>query len=441
MREIWSSEGVDPFSLFMFLFSDHPVATLMGTLSMAWAGFAISSRVPLVGLSTGRNGAKDVEKELPNKRAAHLARIRAADPAFEPDAFVQRAIAAFAAVDDGLNSGDLERARLFMSDGMHESFLRLLAERAERGVRERISELQLRAAEPVGYLSGPHYDAVYVSFSGVVREELVKAEGAEVVAGGKDDFTEVWTFLRRRGAKTRAKPGPIEGFCPSCGAPLKIADAGRCGACSSWVDSAEHDWILTEITRFEAWAFPDPDREVGGWKALTLADPDLSLPEVEDRAAAVFWRWLDARRREDPAPLAGVATPEFLAGLAFDGRFEREAQVAGVETTACQARADFDRVHVQVSWTADQMRREPGREPVFLRRETRTFFFIFRRRAGTPTDAHKGLHSARCPSCGATPREPDLAACGYCGHAFNDGSLTWVLDDAVPCGRWRRPGF
>ena len=441
IRRIWTSEGLDPFDLFLFLFADHPVATVIGLATATWAYFYLSERVPLLGISTGRAGAGTVDSELPNKREAALAQIVQSDPAFDEAKFIERAISAFAAVDDGWNRSDLSGARPFVSDGVYERFRRQLAERKERGVRARISELKLGGTEVLGYVAGPHFDAAYVSFTGSVDDELVAAEGERVVSGGREDFIEVWTYLRRPGAKTLARSGPLDGCCPSCGAELKIVDAAQCPACSAWISSGEYDWVLTEVTRFAAWAFPDPDREVGGWSDLRVADPGLSQEVLEDRAAAVFWRWLDARRRADPAPLSGVSSERFLKALTFDAAFEREAVVAGVETTACQSLADVDRVHVQVSWDADQMRRREEGEAEFLGRESRTFFFIFERKRGVLSDPKAGLRTARCPACGAAPEQADAASCPYCGHAFNDGSLTWVLAEVVPFGRWRRPDF
>lgn len=439
MRHIWTPDGLDPFELGLFLLSDHPWAFLVGTATALWGYFWIFERVPLQGISTGRDGADKVDTELPHHRKAALAKIRESDPGFEEGAFVSRAVAAYAAVDDGWNRGDLSRARAFVSDGVFERFSRELAEHRDRGVRLRFSELALKGTEVLGFVAGPHFDAVHVSFTGTVVEELVALEGGSVVSGGKEDFIEVWTFLRRPGAKTLGRSGPVEGCCPSCGAPLEIVDATRCPACRAWVNSGEYDWVLTEVTQFAAWAFPDPDREVDGWPALRETDPDLSLEALEDRASVVFWRWLDARRRADPSPLRGVSSPGFLEDFSLDGTFEREAVAAGVEATACQSLPDFDRVHIQVSWTAEQMFHRPGGEDAPRGRESRTFFFVLQRRHGAVTDAREGLRTARCPSCGASPGEADAAACAYCGHPFNDGSISWVLREIVPFGLWRRP--
>ncbi|MDE2509660.1 MAG: hypothetical protein KGL74_00940, partial [Elusimicrobia bacterium] len=333
---------------------------------------------------------------------------------------------------------DMSKARAFISDGVHERFSRQIADYKDRGIRNRMSDVQVLETAALGYLAGPSFDAVYVSVKASVTDQIVTLVDETVLSGGPDTFTEVWTFLRRPGAKTLARPGLLEGHCPSCGAPLEIADAAQCSACKAWVNSGEHDWVLTSITQVSEWAFPSPDREVTGWEDLRETDPGLSLESLEDRAAVAFWRWLDARRRGDPAPLRGVAEDEFIARTDLKGDFERDAAVGAVETIAFEAGADYDKVHVQVRWEADRMVRGPHGQD-FRGRDRRTHYLIFRRRSGATSDVKAGLRTARCPSCGAAPEEADAARCAYCGRAFNDGSVSWVLFDVVPFGQWRRP--
>ena len=381
-----------------------------------------------------------LEAELSTRRNEALAVIRARDPEFDEAAFLKRAAGAFLAIQDAWSRQDMAQARAFISDGVHERFTRQIAEYRSRGIRNRMSDVNVLETEALGYLAGPHYDSVYVRVRASAVDEVVELEGEKVLSGGPGEFSEVWTFLRRPGAKTLARPGLLEGHCPSCGAPLAIADAAQCAACKVWVNSGEHDWVLTGITQVSEWAFPSPEREVTGWEDLRDADHGLSLEALEDRAAVAFWRLLDARRRADPAPLRGISCDEFVASLGGfkDGVFERDAAVGLVETVAFEPGEDFDKVHVQVRWEADKMQRGAG-EPEFEGRARRTHYLIFRRKSGATSDPKAGLRTARCPACGAAPEQADSASCAYCGHAFNDGSVSWVLCGLVPFGEWKRP--
>ena len=372
------------------------------------------------------------------KRGQALARIRQRDPGFVAEAFLSRVSGAFLAIQAAWSRQDMAPARGFVSDGVFERFGRQIAEQKEVGYRNSMSDVRVLETEALGYVAGDRFDSVFVRIKASALDQDIALDDGRVLRGGPDVFTEVWTFLRRPGAKTLGRPGLLEGYCPSCGAPLPIADAAQCGVCKAWVNSGEHDWVLVEVTQVCEWSFPSPEREVTGWQALRETDPGLSFESLEDRASVAFWRWLEARRHQASAPLGGMAAPEFLASLAFDGTAEQGAAVGAVTTIAFEPGADFDKVHVLVKWEAEKLALENG-STVLKGRQRRSHFFIFRRKSGVTSDPRAGLRTSRCPACGAPPERPDAVSCAYCGQAFNDGSRSWVLTDIVPFGVWRRP--
>jgi hypothetical protein len=69
-----------------------------------------------------------------------------------------------------------------------------------------------------------------------------------------DQFVEVWSFLRHRGAITQPqKAGLIEGNCPNCGAPIEINQSANCTHCKALLRSGQYDWVLSEITQGIEW--------------------------------------------------------------------------------------------------------------------------------------------------------------------------------------------
>lgn len=368
--------------------------------------------------------------QLATRKLEELSRLRTRDPGFDDRAFLRRAGAAFHKIQDAWSAGDMAPARAFISDGVRERFERQLAALKARGLRNLMEGVEVRDIEILSCVSDAHFDELAVRIAAAASDRMADAEGATVSGSpGRQEFEEVWTFLRRPGAKTLARPGLIEGRCPSCGAGLPIADAAQCAACKSWVNSGEHDWVLSEITQSCEWRLLDPSRDVDGWAEAAAGDPALSLAALEDRASVIFWRWLDARRLGDPAPLRPVADEDFCAGFAAAGgwgdAFEKAA-VGAVEVVAFEESGPWRRVHVAVKWSAAG--------------ELRQHFFVLRRAAGAKTDARRGLRTARCPSCGAPPSEGSEAACAYCSTPLNDGKRDWVLTELMPFGEWKRPG-
>ncbi|MDX6768386.1 MAG: TIM44-like domain-containing protein [Elusimicrobiota bacterium] len=358
--------------------------------------------------------------------------LRGRDPGFDEKTFLARVSAAFVKVQAAWSLGDMALARPFVSDGVYERFTRQLRDLRDRGLTNVMQEVKVLDAEVLGYESDRHFDALHVWVRASALDKTVAADGT-VVRSSDGHFAEVWSFLRRPGAKTLKAGGGIEGRCPSCGAVLSVADAGKCASCGTWVNSGEHDWVLAEITQRSEWAGGDSRRDVDGWVALSEADPALNLQVLEDRASVVFWRWLEALRRREPSALLPVATPAAAAAALAEaaGASWLDAAVGAVEVTACERAGAVDRVHAQVRWEATPAAggaRAPQRQ-----------FFVHERSASAKTDARLGLHTLRCPSCGAPPAAKDEAACAYCSKPFNDGTRDWVLVEVVPFGRWRRP--
>lgn len=434
------SGGFDFFTLYLAFVIVHPGIGIPLTFMFIYLfWFMNNARLDYREDSIDSTISRGLDTELGNRRLEALAKIKARDPNYDEGAFLQRVTVAFRTIQAAWSDMDMAKARPFISDGVHERFNRQIADYKDRGIRNRMSEVLIQDNNVLGYRAGPSFDAVYVGITATAVDEMVSLADDKVLSGGPSEFTEVWTFLRRPGAKTLARPGLLEGHCPSCGAPLGIADAAQCGACKVWVNSGEHDWVLTAITQESEWAFPSPEGNVDGWEDLREVDPGLSLEALEDRAAVTFWRWLDALRRRDAAPLKGVACDELLQSFDTDSGFARDAAVGSVQTIAFESGEEWDKVHIQVRWEADRMQTVPGGPPKFLGRDRITHFLMFRRRSGAVSDVKAGLRTFRCPSCGASPEEADAGACAYCGRPLNDGSISWVLYDVQPFGQWRRP--
>lgn len=380
-----------------------------------------------------------LEKQSELRLRTETAQLKARDPGFDERRFLERAGAAFLRVQQAWTAGDMGPARGFVSDGVHERFSRQLRDLRERGLTNVMKDVKVLDCAVLGCVSDPHFDALHVGLRAHALDRTVDAKG-DFVSVHDGEFEEVWTFLRRPGAKTLRAGGAIEGRCPSCGSPLQVADAGSCGACKTFVNSGEHDWVLAEITQRSEWSAHDAERDADGWREFAEADPALNAHAVEDRASLMFWRWLDALRRGEPSPLLPVASPRCAAALLEEanGARWRDAAVGAVDLIACERAGAQDRLHVQVKWEAAPVQRDGPVERVGTRLQQR-HFFVLERAAGAKTDARGGLRTLRCPSCGAPPAEKDQAACAYCAKPFNDGTRDWILVEVVPFGRWKRP--
>ena len=88
MNRFWGPEGFDAPALFFYLGSEHPAATLIAVVLLAWLGYEIANRIRTPENWDRRTGLAGFDAELPNARGEALDGIRAVDPAFDAQAFV-----------------------------------------------------------------------------------------------------------------------------------------------------------------------------------------------------------------------------------------------------------------------------------------------------------------------------------------------------------------
>lgn len=339
------------------------------------------------------------------------------DKSFDAERFLSRATVAFSKISDCAARRDFAVVGTFMSDGQAEARrIGLMLEDID-GVRRDTDNIELLAPAIRWIESDRLFDAVHVAFRGRCRERRIEAGTGKVLSEGQmGDFAEIWTFVRRPGRESLKRPGLIEGCCPNCGAPVQLADAGRCAACRSWINSGDFDWVLTQTARTsdpDGWIPSEDWRKHRGLALLGQADPEANLHFLLDRAQIAFWRWRLANAQGAPGALRAIASEGFFAkagrllvksrpaALRLDElRFEEFATENGFDRAAFWARC--------------------GQEG--------TTQLTLVRKVGAQTSARAGLCSMRCANCGAPPTRWDLAACEYCATPFNDGSQHWVLD-------------
>jgi uncharacterized tellurite resistance protein B-like protein len=388
--------------------------------------------------------SRNLQAQEGERIAAAIEQIRQRDAAFDQQQFLARTATAFLKIQEAWSRQDMGPARAFVSDGVMERFTIQIEMQKADNIRNDLSAVNVMDCAIVEAESDAHFDTLHVRLqASAVDVDVSLTDGRRIGGSGQSEpFVEIWSFLRRPGALSLQKPGPIEGYCPSCGAPLLIADAAQCGSCKAWVNSGQYDWVLSEITQESEWAVRGSGAEVPGFTALAQQDPTLNTQFLEDRASVAYWRWQLALSQGNARALLPVATPDFCKAWESDAdahRFRfRDAAVGAVEVRAFESGETMNLAHVAVRWSGDQYLSGDFRAQG-MGHLLREHVFILGRSAAARTDENNGLNSCRCPNCGAPPASREDARCSYCGTAFNDGSRQWVVTQIMPIAAWRRP--
>lgn len=366
------------------------------------------------------------------------------DPAFNPDAFKKRVSSAFLKIQDAWSRQNMAPARAFVSDGVMERFTLLLDMQKAQGFCNRMERVKVLQSGIVYAETGAHFDAVHVSIRASAVDRYFSLNDGRVLRGSKkpQQFTEVWSFIRRPGVQTLKKPGLIEGRCPQCGASLEVADAAQCKNCHSWVASGEYDWVLSEITQWCEWRSKHAFFDIPGLKPLSQEDAQFNVQFLEDRVSVAFWKWQCALWKGTPGLLRSVAADDFCAELGAKIKerhvFYKNVGVGSVELLACEPAADSFRSHVSVKWSGERFEENHGNEAETSPVRLEHIFVLFRKK-NVQTDIRSGLYSAHCHQCGAPLSRGDFSQCESCGALFNDGTHHWVVTAVVPVAMWSMP--
>lgn len=382
----------------------------------------------------------DKVKSDVNARAA-LTDLKKRDPAFDEEFFLGRAKKAFGLIQQAWTERNLLKAQAFLSDGVFEQFTIQLDEMREKGVIDHLEGLHIFSARPVKFQSDRNFDVIHVRINAKAINYRKDEKSGKLLSGSKmpEEFAEVWSFLRKPGAKTLKKTGLLEGQCPNCGNPVKTGRLSRCEVCNSLLRSGEHDWVLAGITQACEWS-SRPDKAIPGLKEFVEADQGFNMQHIEDRVSVMFWRKLEAERKGEVAPLRKIARNEFCEGqlqwykpdATGARRFYTSCAIGSIDLLGIESHEPDDHAYVEVVWSGLPSILIPNK-PVETAPAPINFrhIFVLGRKHGAKTVLESSLTSSHCQSCGAPEQTGAENECAYCGSVMNDGAREWVLETVL----------
>lgn len=184
-----------------------------------------------------------------------LAALKAKDPNFNEQMFLDRAQAAFFALQKAWMDRNLEPARVYMSDGIYHRWKVQIDAMVAAHKKNVLDNLVIGGVRIVKVQTDANFDAVTVRIDASAADYEVDDTSGKVVFGSQQNqpFTEYWTFIRSASARTKAGEGAEITQCPNCGAPLSISESGVCSYCKAIVTSGQFGWVLDNITQASEW--------------------------------------------------------------------------------------------------------------------------------------------------------------------------------------------
>lgn len=376
-----------------------------------------------------------------------LAAIKEADPAFEPESFLQRAEMVYFLVKDAFHDRNTSQGRAFLADPVYEGWKAEIEQLRAQGRTWVLENLNVRGMHTPVVQHGEQGDLIVVHFDVVSDNKLIDDATGRVVTGASEDvrYGERWTFERGPAAKTVVAGGVTASKCPNCGGLLHLDDDGKCDYCGVDVPGGQYDWTVTKMENalFEGVSTAESlgATRLGpaeGVAQIQQADPAFVPDEFYERAAQAFYGLQQAWQQRNLEPARPFMSPGLY--LAWSAQVQQLQElhkvnvleglrIDGLEAVRVTHGNAFDDFTVRVRATcADYEVDERTNRVIFGSKSPSSFseYWTFQRSTtAQTTDRH--IMDKVCPNCGAPLQINQIGECEYCNAAVTSGRFDWVL--------------
>lgn len=411
--KIWNEDGT-----FIVLGFTSSVLLLFGFISFKVRKYFIARKSAVK--ETGLN-LKQAETVLP------ISVLKSLDPEFDENEFLEKVKRTYAKLTLAWTAGNMRPARSIVSAGVFGRFRTQLEIMKEDGIVNVMKDWKIRDLKIISVQSSENLFTVDVALSAEARDvnapaSLSQEERERLVSRADlSSYTEIWSFIRGKNAKTKKQSGILFDSCPKCGSPAENStDVNKCSYCGTIYNSGEYDWVLSEITQEEEWKAED--RTLPGFAEIQKFIPETGIQLIEDRASHLFWKWIEARRKGNVFPVKRFCTESFTERRFLKPEYISDPVIGAAVLQSCRMEDGkvFSRVFIQ--WSASF---EKGSESLY---QEVNLVLLKNISSGSSQD---GFAELGCPSCGAPLPESDSVKCGYCGSDLPVQVNDWLLDSAM----------
>jgi len=408
-------------------------------------GAANLAKIALGDMGSGsedRAGSAAFRRPLP----PGLDAIRALDPGFEMETFLQRAEMTFFLVKRGVQKNDAAAIRPYLNDGVFNAVSQNIAQWKAQHRHALLESLNIRGLAVEGAQCDAQGQSILVHFDLVYRAKTLNDANQALADEGQDQrHAERWVFRRGPAARTAMNGGVIAARCPACGAELRLNLDGTCAHCKASVTNGSVDWVVVDVqpanymgysadssSGFAAASVPE------GVAALTAADKDFSLGIFEARVKKAFLALQDAWCKQNldagrafMSPGAYFSWSAQLETMAAEGRRDvmENVSVNSIRAVRIIHGRVYDDITMRIGAAAADYEVDSSNRIVFGDRSVRPFMedWTFQRSVGATTSSKPGTLESTCPGCGAPVALTQIGECRYCKAAVTSGKFDWVV--------------
>jgi predicted lipid-binding transport protein (Tim44 family) len=377
---------------------------------------------------------------------AAIEMIRAQDPGFEIETFLQRAEMSYFLVTRGIQRNEPAAVRPYLNDPLFAEVSRRISQTKAAHRHMLLESLNVRAihlddatCNDQGQSLQVHFDLVYRAKSLDDSNRVIADEGDERRRG------ERWTFVRSANARTPSTGDVTASHCPACGVELQLNLDGTCLHCKASATNGSVDWVVADIQPAPFVGF-DSDSQMAaiapsleeGIECLRVSDAAFSIDAFTARVRTAFTTLQDAWCKQNIdsgraflSPGAYFAWRAQLETMALEGRrnIMEYLQVRSIQPARVVHGRVFDDLTVRITAASADYEVDNEGRIVFGDRTVRPFTeeWTFQRSVGVATSNKPGTLENMCPNCGAPVSLTQIGECRYCKATVTSGKFDWVV--------------
>jgi len=372
--------------------------------------------------------------------------MRARDPNFEMETFLQRAEMTFYLVKRAIGRNDTVALRPYLQDALYAQIAQSLQQRQAQHRHELLESLNVRAVHVIQANLDEQQQRLLVHFDLVYRGKTLDDAQHAVADEGQDQrHGERWTFVRAAGAVTPLSGGVTASRCPACGAELRLNLDGSCAHCKASVTNGTVDWVVSAVQPapfighyIDGLSGTAAPTVAEGIRGLKSADPAFSIEAFCQRVRTAFMALQDAWCKQNLdagraflSPGAYFAWRSQLETMAAEGRRNvmENLSLTRVEPIRLVHGQVFDDLTVRIGASCADYEVDANNRVVFGDRSVRPFMedWTFQRSVGVASSGKPGTLENTCPRCGAPVQLTQIGECRFCKAAVTSGKFDWVV--------------
>jgi len=365
---------------------------------------------------------------------------------FNEKEFLHKAEHAFTAIQRGWAEQKLSGVRRFISDGIYQRFTTQFTMMQLLQQKNSLEDLEIHRIWIDKVEKEGSYQIIHCGIHASVTDYFSSPLTSRLHSGGREQFTEYWTFLRKQSARGGDLYTSVK--CPGCGAPLtdSNADVVSCPFCGNLLNSGSYDWVLTEITQSDDWAASRKGirkiSQVEEKIRRKLQDDDFSVQLLEDKASNAFFQIKTALSLKEPERMARFISPQLYQRLLnenSDPLAYSRIYLNHVTLIAADSDGTLDTLYVAVKSSYQRVKLQEGKKPRLIDSVMQAHQEVMVMQRSCNTGTPKGsLYGDKCPACGMPVQSSIDKECPSCGEVYNSGRHDWVIADILTMEGYRK---